>query len=206
LFWAIPVVLLNAVFLLWIVGALRITTRDLEAAGQSRKLGMYKMLLRTFVACMALVLLVTVMDLVAAAGALALAETVIAIRLSLWSVVYFVMLVAVTVIWRPGQQTAAFSVYAEAMDSEQMADDMEEAEEDDDGRGEDGSGDESGVRGSASASPVPGGDTRVETSADTADVDVELAVMGEGSAPADTPGRVTRPDDGLVAEARSPVV
>lgn len=203
--WFVPAVLLNAAFLAWIAGALRNTTQNLTARAQQRKMEMFNALLGAFAVCLFFIVVIALIDVATEFGLFELPSAMAAVRNNVWDTVYFLMLLAVTVIWRPGERTAALSIYAEALDSEQQADEMDEDDGNDDDQEQRGTAGEEGASGDPAA---PDGSARAEppsaTSGQEAEVtEIELTAVREAVEPPEMPGGISRAP---AEPAHSPVV
>jgi len=104
IWWDLPVLVFDLIFLVWIYAALLNTMSDLRANGQAVKLGLYSQLARVMATFVAFVTGVTLVMLAARSGLFKWPWQLFWVQTVLWEVLNLAVMVAVTVIWQPSER------------------------------------------------------------------------------------------------------
>jgi len=133
--WELPVMLIDLLFLLGIYGGLNKLRRDLALAGQAAKLRMYTQLYRVLLANVGAWFVVTLANILVRFRALPVAWTALFLFNTFWDLLYLAIIIAVAVIWVPGERAFQYTYYSQSAASEVEADVEEGGELDGTGGG-----------------------------------------------------------------------
>lgn len=112
--WELPLIMLDATFLVWIFCGLATLRQQLQLAGQAAKLQMYNRLYWVLIANIVAWFFVTLASLLVRRRVVNLPWTAQFLFTTFWDLLYLFVTIAVAIIWAPGESSYQYSYYSQA--------------------------------------------------------------------------------------------